>query len=258
MILSKLLQKLCDISLGRPRQKSIMNEHEDSSAELQWICRSTLQAVSSSFRGNNIEACFYHYIGLTHTIRRKGSTWAIRISDHCKQAPAPVLESIVLLLAYKVLRKKTPQRAVQIYQEFRKSPEIEAAVRKRRILKGRKEIACGAGKHHSPEEICREINARYFDDHIEISKIGWGRRRSWTRLGHFDPLHQTITLSSVLDSPKVPDFVIKYIVYHEMLHAAFQDAPKHHPPVFRNTERAYPDFARAKKFLIEYCARRRT
>lgn len=234
-----------------------MSEPEDSSAELQWICRSTLQSISPSFREIKIEAHFYRYIGLTHTIRRKGSTWAIRISDHCENAPAQVLESIIVLLSCKVLRKKPSRRAVQIYNEFRKSPEIEAAVRKRRVLKGRKEIASGSGEHHSPEEIYREINARYFGDRIEISRIGWGRRRSWRRLGHFDPLHQTITLSSVLDSPKVPDFVIKYIVYHEMLHAAFQDMPKHHPPIFRKTERAYPDFERAKNFLTEYCAKRR-
>ncbi len=234
-----------------------MNGKENLSEELQWICRSTLQAISPSFRETKLEACFYRYIGLTHTIRRKGSTWVIRISDHCRCAPAQVIESIVILLAYKVLRRKPPPRSVQIYEDFRKSPAVEAVVQNRRILKGRKEISNEAGEHYAPEELYREINARYFGGRIEIHKIGWGRRNSWRRLGHYDPLHQTITLSPVLDSPKVPGFVIRYIVYHEMLHAVFQDAPKHHPPIFRRTERAYPDFARAKKFLGDYCAKRR-
>jgi predicted metal-dependent hydrolase len=234
----------------------IMSERQDLSEELQWICRSTLQAISPSFREAKLQAGFYCYIGLTHTIRRKGSAWIIRISDHCRHAPAQVLESIIILLAYKVLHRKPPQRAVQIYEQFRKSPAIESAVRQRRLTRGRKQMLEN-GQHYSLEEIYREINAQYFGNHIEIQKIGWGRRRSWTRLGHFDPVHQTITISPVLDSPKAPEFVLKYLVYHEMLHAVFQDGPKHHPPIFRRTERAYPDYARAKKFLSEYCARRR-
>jgi hypothetical protein len=234
-----------------------MPEREDASAELQWICRSALRAISPTFREAELEVSFYHYIGLTHTIRRKGERWVIRISDHCKLAPAQVFESIIVILGCKVLRKKPPRRSLEIYDGFRKTPAIESAVRKRRLLKGRKHFASETGTHHSPEDIFGELNNAYFGGQIEIQKIGWGRRNSWSRLGHYDPLHQTITLSPVLDSPKVPDFVVRYLVYHEMLHAVFQNGHKHHPPEYRKAERAYPDFARAKKFLREFCSRRR-
>jgi hypothetical protein len=234
-----------------------MQEQEDASAELQWICRSVLHAISPNFREMELDVCFYHYIGLTHTIRRKGKKWVIRISDHCKLAPAQVLESIIVILGCKVLRKKPPRRSLEIYDSFRKSPSIDSAVRKRRLLKGRKHFASETGTHHSPGAIYRELNASYFSDQIEIQRIGWGRRNSWSRLGHYDPLHQTITLSPVLDSARVPDFVVRYLVYHEMLHAVFQDTHRHHPSEFRRAESAYPDYARAKKFLKEFCARRR-
>jgi hypothetical protein len=225
--------------------------------ELQWICRSTLEALSPTFQGIELQTFFYRYIGLTHTIRRKGSKWVIRISDHCRHAPAQVLEAIVTILGCKMLRRKSPRKALEIYGNFRKSPFMESTVRERRLLKGRKHINGEAGKYHSIEKIYRELNGRYFDDQIEIRKIGWGRRNSWRRLGHYDPLHHAIAISPVLDSPRVPDYVLRYLVYHEMLHTVFQDAPKHHPSVFRKTERAYPDFVRAKNFLREYCARRK-
>jgi hypothetical protein len=234
-----------------------MQEREDASAELQWICRSALHALSPTFRDVELDACFFHYIGLTHTIRRKGKKWVIRISDHCKLAPAQVIESIIAILGHKVLRKKPPRRSLEIYDGFRKIPSIESAVQRRRLLKGRKHFASETGKHHSPGAIYRELNSSHFDNQIEIQKIGWGRRNSWSRLGHYDPLHQTITLSPVLDSLRVPDFVVRCLVYHEMLHAVFQDKHRHHPPEFRRAERAYPDFARTKKFLREFCARRR-
>ena len=81
-------------------------------------------------------------------------------------------------------------------------------------------------------------------------------------MGHYDPAHHTITLSPVLDAPGVPGFVVRYIVYHEMLHAVFETASagvrkRHHHAEFRRAERAFPDFARAKKFSrMEYLAAR--
>jgi hypothetical protein len=239
------------------------SEREDpSQALLQFICRTVLWQASPPFQNMSIEACFYPYIGLTHTIRRKGSVWTIRISDHCRHAPRPVLEAIVSILACKIMHKKPGQKHWDAYEFFRKSPSVLELVHKRRLQEGRKRIASHEGKCHSLQTLYQEINSLYFNNQIEISRIGWGLRISWVRLGHYDPVHHTITLSPVLDSPRVPKFVVSYIVYHEMLHAIFEDAPahrsrRHHPPEFGRVEKAYPDYGRAKKFLMEYCRNRK-
>jgi predicted metal-dependent hydrolase len=237
-------------------------ETDKGSATLQWICRSVLQAAFPSFQNMDVDARFYPYIGLTHTIRRKGSKWMFRISDHCRNAPRSVLEAIVLLLAYKVMRTKPRRGLLQAYERFRQDPSVQEAVRRRRLRKGRKQIFSEAGKYHSPQEIYQELNLRYFNNQIEIRRIGWGPRKSWERLGHYDPVHQTISLSRALDSPAVPKNVVRYIIYHEMLHSLFDEPSssgfrRHHPPEFRKTEKAYPDFESAKKFLREFCRLRK-
>ncbi len=229
-------------------------------AELQWLCRTILNDASPSFRNMTIDACFYPYIGLTHTIRRKGSTWVIKISDHCRHAPSHVLEAIIRILASKVMRRKPNQKYLQTYEAFRQAPWVAEAVRERRLQRGRKRLAGEKGKYYSLREIYQELNGNYFDNQIEIRRIGWGLRRSRQRLGHYDPVHHTITLSPVLDSPRVPGFVVRYIVYHEMLHAIFEGKPsrgqqRHHPAEFRRAERAYPDYASATKFLREQGSR---
>jgi len=233
-----------------------------SSQELEWICRAVLQANYSAFRDTHVEARFHPYVGLTHTIRRSSVGWVLRISDHCRRAPRRVLEGIALLLASKVLRRKPPRRVIEEYARFRKSAEVAESVRARRLQRGRKMIGSGEGKHHSLSAIYREVNERHFGNQVEIRKLGWGARRSWSRMGHYDPVHHTITISPVLDSPRVPCEVIAYIVYHEMLHTLFEleDAPdgrnRHHPPGFRKAERAYPDYESAKRFLDSFCRRR--
>jgi hypothetical protein len=237
------------------------NRGQCPTATLRAICRSALETAFPAFRNKDVEACFYPYIGLTHTIRRKESKWMIRISDHCCNAPASVLEAIVLILACKVMGKRPGKRLLQTYELFRKDPRVVAAVRKRRLLRGRKNISNIDGKFHSPHKICLELNSRYFNNQIDIQRIGWGLHRSLSRLGHYDSIHNTITLSPVLDSPKVPKYVVRYVVYHEMLHAIFENTPsmgagRHHSKEFRRAERAYPDFSRAKKYIRKLCGGR--
>ncbi len=121
-----------------------------------------------------------------------------------------------------------------------------------------KKVMLVAGKHHVLRSYCEDLNRRFFNGQVDITRIGWSRRRSWSRLGHYDPLHRTITISAALDSPTVPPMVLSYLVYHEMLHALFDVAHpgsrrRHHPRAFREAERAYPDYAKATRFLNEYC-----
>lgn len=240
-----------------PENSGLMSD----ATELREICRSTLNAFSRAFHGHEIVAGFYPYIGLTHTIRRRGSSWVIRISDHCTQAPRVVLESIITLLACKVLRKKPPSAALQVYEHFRQDPELEQRVHARRLRRGRKQIDEAQGKHHSLEEIYHELNRLYFNNQVEIRKLGWGARRSWSRLGHYDPIHHTITISPVLDSSKVPRSVVSYLLYHEMLHTLFNGTgtsrrKRHHTAEFNRAERAFPHYAESRKFLDQFCRMR--
>jgi hypothetical protein len=248
------------ISIYAQRALSIMGKCQQTQpVPLQWICRSVLNAAFPEFNNTEVEASFYPYIGLTHTIRRKGSVWKFRISDYCRHAPEAVLESIIVILACKATRRKPGRKYLRTYEAFRKYRPVLEAIRERRVKRGRKYFAVCSGKVHSLQRIYQELNSRYFNDQIEIRRIGWGIRRSRNRLGHYDPVHHTITLSPVLDSREVPEFVVQYIVYHEMLHAVFEDGAssgvrKYHPPEYRRAEKAYPDYARAKRFLTKFCA----
>lgn len=241
--------------MARPEQERV--------SELQWLSRSILQENFPEFRDMEVVAGFYPYIGLTHTIRRKGAVWIVRISDHCAHASMPVLEAIVRILAGKMKRRRPHQKYLRTYETFREDPAIKEAVRERRLSRGRKHITEETGRHHSLQELYRELNDCYFNNQIELRRIGWGLRQSKLRLGHYDPVHHSITLSPVLDRPEVPRFVVRYILYHEMLHAVFESTPagrctRHHTPEFRRAEKAYPDFEPAKKFLREFCNRFQT
>lgn len=229
---------------------------------LEEICRKALQARFPSFRGVEVTLRFYPYIALTHTIRRSGKGWAMRISDHCLDAPDRVIEAVAILLACKVLRRKPPQDEAEIYRRYRTASDVMQRVRQRRAERGSKRIGAAEGRTHSLSEIFAEINRRHFNSQVEVRALGWGLRRSWGRLGHYDPAHRTITLSPVLDSPDVPRSVVEYLVYHEMLHCVLEDAgvagssDRDHPEAFRRADKAFPGSREARKFLGEFCRKR--
>lgn len=84
----------------------------------------------------------------------------------------------------------------------------------------------------------------------------WGRRgskrtRYSLRLGSYDADFGVARIHPVLDQAAVPDWFVRYVVFHELLHAALPPMQGkgsrwiHHSAAFRRRERAYADYARA-------------
>ncbi len=86
-------------------------------------------------------------------------------------------------------------------------------------------------------------------------QLTWGarRRRKAYRsllLGTYEAEEGLVRIHPVLDQPVVPRFFVRFVVFHELLHAAV-DPPERkrrervHGPVFRRLEQAQRDHARA-------------
>ena len=84
--------------------------------------------------------------------------------------------------------------------------------------------------------------------------LGWSHVRSRTRLGHFDPSHETIMISRIFDDPKVPKLALEYVMFHEMLHLHYpvdHSGSRRcvHTPAFKAHERLFPGYEEAKLLL---------
>jgi predicted metal-dependent hydrolase len=85
-------------------------------------------------------------------------------------------------------------------------------------------------------------------------QLTWSRDHARNRLGHYDPAHNTIVISRVFDHPRVPRFVVEYIVFHEMLHLKHPVKLRGsrrcvHSREFIAEERAFPELEQAERFL---------
>jgi hypothetical protein len=86
-------------------------------------------------------------------------------------------------------------------------------------------------------------------------RITWGRRapsksRGGLRLGSYDADLHRVRVHPVLDQPAVPEWVVRYIVFHEVLHALLPPVKGadgcwiHHGREFRAREKRYGDYRR--------------
>ncbi len=117
------------------------------------------------------------------------------------------------------------------------------------------------GRHYDLAELYAEVNAAEFDGTVN-AKITWGvmlpvggGRSGHFRLGSYNDARNLIRLHPVLDNPQVPRFVIRSIVFHEMLHAFLgikkEDGKRRkvHHSEFKRREEQYRDFKAAEAWI---------
>lgn len=113
------------------------------------------------------------------------------------------------------------------------------------------------GTVYDLHKLADEVNAEFFAGAI-TARITWSRgrrtperRRRHITFGTYDAAGKLIRIHPALDSTEVPEYFVKFVIYHEMLHALLD--PVHsadgrryvHTAEFRKRERKHPDYARS-------------
>jgi hypothetical protein len=178
----------------------------------------------------------------------------VRIGDLLEGAPAPVLEALAYLLLGKLLRKPVAAAYAHRYRLYLNRRDMRRRAHLVRQIRGRKYISGPQGKHYNLETIFEELNLRFFGGLMARPMLGWSRTASRTTLGHYDPSHNAIVISKLLDSAKVEKTAVEYVLYHEMLHLRFpveaQGSRRSvHSHEFHQAERDYPRLKEAKAML---------
>jgi|ERR1700730_9900864 len=197
---------------------------------------------------------FYPYSSLVITIRRRRDIYFVRFSDLLRRAPVEVIESAAALLLSRVFRRRPRRALVQPYYEYARSDRTRNRIS--RIRQKRVSLAPtpAQGKHHDLVALFERLNQQYFAGSLQRPHIGWSSR-SWRRqFGSYDPGPNQIVLNRRMDRPGVPQSVVEYVLYHEMLHVKHPTRRSgcsliSHSPEFRAEEKHFEHFTIARKLL---------
>lgn len=111
------------------------------------------------------------------------------------------------------------------------------------------------GQHHDLQAYYDEVNAAHFEGSVR-APVTWGKlpgtsKRRSIRLGSYTPEDDLIRIHPHLDQAFVPEYFVRYVIFHELLHAhlgiRISPTGRHmvHTREFNRIERAYPDYDRA-------------
>jgi hypothetical protein len=197
---------------------------------------------------------FYPFVSINNTIRLRQGELYIRLSDLLEGAPESVLGAIAHILLAKLYRKPLDRARSARYRRYLAGHDILSKAHLVRQMRGRKHIHTARGHHYHLEEIFESLNSRFFHGLMARPQITWSRSHARNSLGHYDPAHNAIVISRIFDDPRVPRYVVEYILYHEMLHLKYPVKLRGsrrcvHPREFQAEEKLFPHLDPAKKFL---------
>ena len=197
---------------------------------------------------------FCKFANANSFIRLEDEYLRVRITDVLEGAPAPVLESLAYILLSKLYRRPIPKMYAEHYRRYLNRKDMRRSLQLIRQARGRKFVSGPKGDCYDLESMFERLNQAYFHGLMARPQLGWSRRASRTMLGHYDPSHNAIILSKLLDNPKVPELAVQYVLFHEMLHLRYPVEHRGarrcvHTPQFKEAERQFEHWREARLLL---------
>lgn len=120
----------------------------------------------------------------------------------------------------------------------------------------------GRGRAHDLDESFDRVNAAYFAGRMSKPRLVWNRTLTAQKFGHYQPSRDTLMVSTSLDDPRVPAYMVDFVMYHELLHkqhgvTTVNGRRLAHSPGFRADERRFAEYDEAKRHLDELALRQR-
>ena len=201
-----------------------------------------------------IRVDFRRYANANAQIRLESGALIVRIADTLAGAPEDVQEALAWILLSKLFRKPIPPAANDRYRRYLNRRDVRKNLDLVRQARGRKQVEAPKGQHFDLDILFEELNFRYFFGLMARPTLGWSPRVSRTLLGHYDPSHNTIVLSKILDARNTPRLAVEYVLFHEMLHLRYpveHNGARRcvHTRAFKDAEKAFEGLREAKALL---------
>lgn len=195
---------------------------------------------------------FFPYANLSHTLRFRGETVNVRISDLLENAPIAVVEAAAALLLARAYRKKLPREMAELYRAYCHEPGTKHGLAQMRRRRCRSILR--VSDRYDLAEIFARLNRRYFAGDLHQPQLGWSHRQWTSQLGAFDAALDRIVMNRRLDRDDVPRHVIEYVLYHEMLHVKHPGELARcgwrvHSAAFRAEEKRFARYEEARRWL---------
>ncbi|HEX4749632.1 MAG TPA: SprT-like domain-containing protein [Bryobacteraceae bacterium] len=200
---------------------------------------------------------FRKYANANSRVCLKDGQLLVEISDLLKEAPAPIQEALASILIAKLFRRSPERAALARYRRYLNRADVRQTLHLAKKQRGRKPLRHPAGRVYDLRKVFEDLNFKYFFGLMSQPQLGWSIRPSRTTLGHYDPSHHAIVLSAILDTDRAPELIVRFVMFHEMLHLRYPTEHRGarrcvHTKEFKQAEKQFEDYEAATKELKRF------
>ncbi len=208
------------------------------------------QDIGRSYGYGTIRAGFVPFKEFKSKWRRSGDNVSFEISDYLQEANPLILEDYGHALFNRVKRGKGELYTDRM-REWLQSSDFVHLNQPIYVGRSRNLAVSPQGHTYDLKKAYRELQDEGLVSNAQDAVISWTKKGNTYRVGYCSVLMRVIAVSSALDNPEIPDYVHRYVLYHELLHLekGLTLSPRHHTSSFRNQERLFPRWREAEGWL---------
>jgi hypothetical protein len=219
--------------------------HIKATYRLQHIAQQVFSA-----RGRNSVKVVVEITNLAGLYRSKiGQSFAtLIVSEGFINAPDEVLQGLVEAALFGNSRDAT-----QVIRNFASSEEYsEILMELDLIVEAIAETS--TGKHYNLDQLFHKVNKEYFAAKLGKPRLTWSKIHTYRKFAHYEPARDRVVMSLTLDDDRIPEFVVEFVLYHELLHKyhgtkLVNGRRMVHTSEFRTSERQFQLYKEAEEWL---------
>ena len=204
--------------------------------------------------GKTIRFTLYH-MGSLYKLRHHEGLLEMTAQESFFTAPDRMIKNLV-----DVALDPSSKESRHALQEYTFSKEYQLVREKLEYL-GIPRGSFASGNMHHLEASFQRVNLTYFGGKLDQPHLVWSRRLTHRKFGHYQWDTDTVMVSSSLDQESIPEMVVDFVVYHELLHKKLgaRQANQNriaHTQEFREAEGKFLQVDKARKHLNRLARKR--
>lgn len=255
------IERICAEADGTPGQLpprslqgyqwlTFLSDPQYLALHLNTLARLQQSASTRAAAGKPLHLSLYAIPHL-YRIQRDVDATTMIIHEGFIGAPKSILRDLIRIA--RTPKARTPQAQLKRYAEGAAFEELMLALATTTATLHDQP----QGHYHNLAPIFARVNAAHFQSQIERPQLHWTPTPTRRKMAHYHRYYDAVAFSVTLDTPEVPDYVLDFLMYHELLHKHLgtqisAGRRRMHTPEFRTLERQFPHYAEARAFLNDY------
>ena len=221
--------------------------------ETEEVLRTKFKEVGREYGFDKVEAEFVAFKEFKVRWQRSYKWADFKVSDYLADAPPEVIEGLCNSLFSKITGEDDGYSDEMC--RWMTAPEFSEYKQPVYLKRSRNLTRSSKGETKDLDSAYNRLTEMGLTEKDPSVHLSWTKESNVRKIGHCSVLMKVITISSVLDTDMVPDFVLDYCLYHELCHLmiGFDPAAKRHSAEFSKLEAKFPQMDEAKEWLKKLC-----